>query len=25
VIVSLAVDIGFKYLSVSPFGGDPTA
>ena len=25
VIVSLAVDTGFKYLSVSPFGGDPTA
>ena len=25
VIVTLAVDTGFKYLSVSPFGGDPTA
>ena len=24
VIVTLAVDTGFKYLSVSPFGGDPT-
>jgi len=25
VIVTLAVDTGFKYLSVSPFSGDPTA
>jgi cysteine synthase A len=25
VIVTLAVDTGFKYLSVSPFGDDPTA
>ena len=25
VIVTLAVDTGFKYLSVSPFGGDPPA
>ncbi len=25
VIVTLAVGTGFKYLSVSPFGGDPTA
>jgi cysteine synthase A len=25
VIVTLAVDTGFKYLSVKPFGGDPTA
>jgi cysteine synthase len=25
VIVTLAVDTGFKYMSVSPFGGDPTA
>jgi cysteine synthase A len=25
VIVTLAVDTGFKYLSVRPFGGDPTA
>jgi cysteine synthase len=25
VIVTLAVDSGFKYLSVRPFGGDPTA
>lgn len=25
VIVTLAVDTGFKYLSVSPFGGEPTA
>ena len=24
VIVTLAVDTGFKYLSVGPFGGDPT-
>ena len=23
VIVTVAVDTGFKYLSVSPFGGDP--
>ena len=25
VIVTLAVDTGFKYLSVSPFGDDPAA
>ena len=25
VVVTLAVDTGFKYLSVSPFGGDPAA
>jgi cysteine synthase A len=24
VIVTLAVDTGFKYMSVEPFGGDPT-
>ncbi len=25
VIVTLAVDTGFKYLSVAPFGGEPSA